>query len=96
MRPRKSLMICLDHQLIRISTARKLRVYTIGHSTRTIEDFIEILKAYEIEEVIDIRTIPRSRHNPQFNKDVLPGYLKAGKDRVPAHSKARWPTTPGS
>ncbi|MHB1868210.1 MAG: DUF488 domain-containing protein [Nitrososphaerales archaeon] len=40
------------------------------------ESFINILKAYGIKEVVDIRTIPRSRHNPQFNKDTLPGYLK--------------------
>jgi uncharacterized protein (DUF488 family) len=52
-------------------------VYTIGHSTRTIEDFLSILKTYGIKEVVDIRTIPRSRHNPQFNKDILPGSLKS-------------------
>lgn len=46
-------------------------IYTIGHSTRTIDEFIKILHEYNIEEVIDIRTIPRSRHNPQFNTDKL-------------------------
>lgn len=51
-------------------------IFTIGHSTRSIEDFIEVLKAYQIEEVADVRTIPRSRHNPQFNSDVLPGSLE--------------------
>ena len=52
-------------------------VRTIGHSTRSIEEFIEILKAHSIEELVDIRTIPRSRHNPQFNSDTLPASLGA-------------------
>ena len=43
-------------------------VYTIGHSTHPIDDFIKILHAYKIELVVDVRTIPRSRHNPQFNQ----------------------------
>lgn len=51
-------------------------VFTIGHSTRTIEEFIEILKAYQIEEVVDIRTVPRSRRVPQFNHDTLPERLE--------------------
>lgn len=46
-------------------------VYTIGHSTRTIEDFILILQSYEIEIVIDIRTIAASRHNPQYGEEEL-------------------------
>ena len=46
-------------------------IFTIGHSNRTIEDFIELLKTHRLEQVIDIRTIPRSRHNPQFNSDAL-------------------------
>ena len=48
-----------------------LVVFTIGHSTRTIEDFIRLLKAHGVQRVIDVRTIPRSRHNPQFNRDQL-------------------------
>ncbi|MCL5023525.1 MAG: DUF488 domain-containing protein [Nitrospirae bacterium] len=51
-------------------------VYSIGHSTRPIGEFLALLKAYQIEEVVDIRTVPRSRHNPQFNVDVLPGSLE--------------------
>lgn len=51
-------------------------IFTIGHSTRNIEDFIEVLKAYQIEELVDVRTMPRSRHNPQFNSDVLTGSLR--------------------
>lgn len=46
-------------------------IYTIGHSTHPIDEFIRILQAYGIETVIDVRTIPKSRHNPQFNQDDL-------------------------
>jgi uncharacterized protein (DUF488 family) len=46
-------------------------VFTIGHSTRSIEDFIDLLRAHGVRRVIDVRTIPRSRHNPQFNRDQL-------------------------
>ena len=46
-------------------------VYTIGHSTRTIEEFIKILESYMIETVVDIRTIAASRHNPQYNEEDL-------------------------
>jgi uncharacterized protein (DUF488 family) len=45
--------------------------YTIGHSMRTIEKFIEILQSYEIETVVDVRTMAASRHNPQFNENDL-------------------------
>jgi uncharacterized protein (DUF488 family) len=51
-------------------------IFTIGHSTRSIEDFARLLKAHDIGRVIDVRTIPRSRHNPQFNRDTLPGALR--------------------
>ncbi len=50
---------------------------TIGHSTRALEDFIVLLKAHGVEQLIDVRTIPRSRHNPQFNADTLPAGLRA-------------------
>lgn len=46
-------------------------LFSIGHSNRTIGEFLSLLKAHNIKQVVDIRTIPRSRHNPQFNKDVL-------------------------
>ena len=55
---------------------QKLTVFTIGHSTHTIEEFIALLQQYGITRVVDIRTIPKSRHNPQFNKDVLKQSLK--------------------
>jgi len=51
-------------------------VFTIGHSTRPFDKFIEILEAFRIEIVVDIRTIPKSRHNPQFNMDDLKGNLE--------------------
>lgn len=53
-----------------------LRIYTIGHSTRPIEDFLKILEHYTITELIDIRTIPKSRHNPQFNGPELAHVLR--------------------
>ena len=46
-------------------------IFTVGHSTRTQEEFIALLRAYGIECLVDIRTVPRSRHNPQFNADAL-------------------------
>jgi uncharacterized protein (DUF488 family) len=53
-----------------------LRIFTIGHSTRSIEDFLELLKHYTINELVDIRTIPKSRHNPQFNGPELAHVLR--------------------
>ena len=54
-------------------------VLTIGHSTRSLDVFIELLQENHVAIVIDIRTIPRSRHNPQFNIENLPEALaKAG------------------
>ncbi len=50
-------------------------VLTIGHSTRPIEEFIEILKAHDVEHLIDVRTVPKSRRNPQYNVDALPDTL---------------------
>jgi uncharacterized protein (DUF488 family) len=58
-------------------------VLTIGHSTRTVEEFIGLLQAHAVSRVVDVRTVPRSRHNPQFNKASLPGSLKkAGLDYI--------------
>jgi hypothetical protein len=56
-------------------------IYTVGHSTRTVEEFIGLLKCFGIDLVADIRTVPKSRHNPQFHIDRLPGSLaSAGID----------------
>ncbi len=50
-------------------------VFTIGHSNRPIEEFIGLLKENQVGLLLDIRTVPRSRHNPQFNRDNLPESL---------------------
>jgi uncharacterized protein (DUF488 family) len=55
---------------------RPQTILTIGHSTRTLEAFVELLRAHRVERVIDVRTIPRSRHNPQFNRDALAAGLR--------------------
>jgi uncharacterized protein (DUF488 family) len=51
-------------------------VLTMGHSTRPLEEFIDLLKAHSVTILIDVRSVPRSRHNPQFNGDTLPVVLK--------------------
>jgi uncharacterized protein (DUF488 family) len=53
-----------------------LTVFTIGHSIRTLDEFEELLKTYSVTMIVDVRTVPRSRHNPQFNKETLPNTLK--------------------
>jgi uncharacterized protein (DUF488 family) len=52
-------------------------IFTIGHSNRAAEAFLALLRAHGIECVADIRTIPRSRHNPQFSRDALRARLRA-------------------
>ena len=51
-------------------------VLTVGHSTRPLDEFIVLLAAHSVSRLIDVRTVPRSRHNPQFNRDTLPAALK--------------------
>lgn len=65
-----------DKKRSRCFMKKVLRVFTVGHSTRSIEDFLELLKHYTINELIDIRTIPKSRHNPQFNGQELAHVLR--------------------
>ena len=50
--------------------------FTIGHSTRPLDEFIALLNMAEVKALADVRTIPRSRTNPQFNADTLPGALE--------------------
>ena len=50
-------------------------VFTIGHSTRTVEELVELLRETGVELLVDIRSVPRSRMNPQFDTDVLPTTL---------------------
>jgi uncharacterized protein (DUF488 family) len=52
-------------------------VLTVGHSTRTLGELIGLLKGNAVDRLIDVRTVPRSRHNPQFNSDSLPSALEA-------------------
>lgn len=58
-------------------TWRAGTIFTVGHSTLPIERFVSLLKTYSIECLADIRTVPRSRHNPQFNADALQSALAA-------------------
>lgn len=53
-----------------------MTIYTIGHSTRELDELVRILKKYGIQLLVDVRTVPRSRHTPQFNRDTLPEELK--------------------
>lgn len=69
-------------------------VFTVGHSTLPIDDFVALLRAYGIAEVADVRTVPRSRHNPQFNADALAASLAAagiGYVSMPALGGLRHP-----
>ena len=50
-------------------------VLTVGHSTRPIDEFVALLASHEVTQLVDVRTVPRSRHNPQFNEDALPASL---------------------
>jgi len=54
-----------------------MKIYTIGHSTRSLEELIAMLQGHGIQRLVDVRTMPRSRHNPQFNTDTLPTRLAA-------------------
>jgi uncharacterized protein (DUF488 family) len=59
-------------------------VYTVGHSTLPIERFVAVLRGHAIERLADVRTVPRSRRNPQFNADALGESLRAaGIEYVP-------------
>ena len=52
-------------------------VLTIGHSTHPLDVFLSLLARHAVRCVADVRTVPRSRHNPQFNKETLPGDLES-------------------
>jgi uncharacterized protein (DUF488 family) len=52
-----------------------LPFFTVGHATRSLDEFVALLRASEVERVIDVRAIPRSRTNPQYNADALPASL---------------------
>jgi uncharacterized protein (DUF488 family) len=60
-------------------TPQPLTVFTIGHSTRPIDEFVGLLRTHGIQQLVDIRTIPKSRRNPQFNADSLAASLAAAE-----------------
>jgi uncharacterized protein (DUF488 family) len=57
----------------------QLTIFTIGHSTHPIGYFVELLQRNQISQLIDVRTIPKSRRNPQFNSDALAASLRTGR-----------------
>jgi uncharacterized protein (DUF488 family) len=59
--------------------AMNLSIFTIGHSTRPIDEFLEMLQAHGIRLLVDVRTIPRSAHNPQFNREDLARALHSSR-----------------
>jgi hypothetical protein len=59
--------------------SKSVSVLTIGHSTRTLREFIALLQTHGVNCVVDVRTVPRSRHNPQFNKASLASSLKKAR-----------------
>ncbi|MFF1555846.1 DUF488 family protein [Rhodococcus erythropolis] len=56
-----------------------ITVYTVGHSTHPIDEFIDLLQTYGIKKLIDVRTIAKSRHNPQFGEAALAASVRARK-----------------
>jgi uncharacterized protein (DUF488 family) len=69
----------LNHENVKKSMPKEESsplVMAIGHSTHTLEEFIHLLQVHGAACVVDVRTVPRSRHNPQFNQDSFPQSLK--------------------
>jgi uncharacterized protein (DUF488 family) len=80
--------------------------FTIGHATRPIDEFIALLQSASVTLVADVRTVPRSRTNPQYNRDTLPqtlaavsigyehiaslGGLRSRKREIPPETNAFW------
>jgi uncharacterized protein (DUF488 family) len=56
-----------------------MKLYTIGHSTRPLQEFLEMLGAHSVQLLVDVRTVPRSRHNPQYNSANLAASLEQAK-----------------
>ncbi len=59
-----------------MAARRNKGIFTIGHSTRSGEEFVELLRVHGVQRLVDVRSIPRSRHNPQFNRDELGPFLR--------------------
>jgi uncharacterized protein (DUF488 family) len=69
-----------------VGPAKSHPFFTIGHSTRSIDEFVELLRSAGVRFVADVRTVPRSRTNPQFNRDTLPEALSGfqiGYEHIP-------------
>jgi uncharacterized protein (DUF488 family) len=58
------------------SAKQPLTVFTVGHSTRSISEFLRLLEAHDVRRIADVRSVPRSRHTPQFNEDRLARSLR--------------------
>jgi len=58
------------------ATSERLTIFTIGHSTHPIDEFIALLKTYGIEQLVDVRTVPKSRYVPQFDSEALATALR--------------------
>ena len=56
-----------------------MHLYTIGHSTRTLDQFLKLLEQHKIELLLDVRTVPKSRHVPHFNSETLARFLELQK-----------------
>jgi uncharacterized protein (DUF488 family) len=63
-------------RMVRPSQTTRPTVLTVGHSTRDLDAFLHLLQVHKVTQVVDVRTIPKSRHNPQFNKETLPTALQ--------------------
>lgn len=63
--------------MLRADSTEKLIVCTVGHSTHPLDTFVAMMKSNGVDHVLDVRTIPRSRHNPQFNIESLPHFLES-------------------
>lgn len=59
----------------KVSNGNECTILTIGHSTHPIGEFIVLLREHAVGRVVDVRTVPRSRHNPRFNRDIFPETL---------------------
>ena len=64
-----------ENHLAEIANWSDSEIFTVGHSNRSIDDFLTLLETYAIRLLADVRTIPKSRHNPQFNADALTASL---------------------
>lgn len=51
-------------------------IFTIGHSTRSLKEFLQLLEVYQVKVLVDVRRVPRSKHNPQFNQETFQDKLK--------------------